>query len=141
MGSAVNSIKFLMLGAVVILGLGVVLAQETKPAEPAAQTDTEKIYKIGHGVSPPRPIETKSPQLSDEEKSKAERAKSQGTVVLWAIVGEDGKVKDVRVSRSLNKDLDKKAVEAVKKWIFNPAKKDGKPVAVQINIEVNFKLY
>jgi TonB family protein len=37
--------------------------------------------------------------------------------------------------------LDQKAVEAVKKWKFQPAEKDGRPVAVQINVEVNFRLY
>jgi len=37
--------------------------------------------------------------------------------------------------------LDEKAIEAVKKWRFVPAMKDGKPVAVQVNVEVNFHLY
>jgi TonB family protein len=37
--------------------------------------------------------------------------------------------------------LDQKAVEAVRKWKFEPAMKDGKPVAVQISVEVNFRLY
>jgi TonB family protein len=47
----------------------------------------------------------------------------------------------MRVSRSLGFGLDEKALEAVKQWRFEPAKKDGRPVAVQINIEVNFRLY
>jgi TonB family protein len=38
-------------------------------------------------------------------------------------------------------DLDEKAVEAVRRWKFDPAKKDGQAVAVQISIEVNFRLY
>ena len=37
--------------------------------------------------------------------------------------------------------MDEKAVQAVRTWRFEPAKKDGLPVAVQINIEVNFRLY
>ncbi|HKN35382.1 MAG TPA: TonB family protein [Terriglobales bacterium] len=37
--------------------------------------------------------------------------------------------------------LDEKAVEAVRKWRFEPAEKDGRPVAVQVNIEVSFRLY
>lgn len=43
--------------------------------------------------------------------------------------------------RSVGKGLDEKAVEAVRKWRFEPAKLKGQPVAVQINIEVTFKLY
>jgi TonB family protein len=47
----------------------------------------------------------------------------------------------MRVQRGLGMGLDQKAVEAVKQWKFDPATKDGKPVAVQINVEVNFRLY
>jgi TonB family protein len=57
------------------------------------------------------------------------------------IVGPDGRPHEMRVSRSLGFGLDEKALEAVKQWRFEPAKKDGRPVAVQINIEVNFRLY
>jgi TonB family protein len=37
--------------------------------------------------------------------------------------------------------LDEKAIEAVKNWRFEPAVKDGKPVAVAISVEVDFRLY
>ena len=37
--------------------------------------------------------------------------------------------------------LDEKAVEAIRRWRFEPARKDGVPVAVQINVEINFRLY
>ncbi len=46
----------------------------------------------------------------------------------------------VRVVRSLNKNLDEKAVAAVKQWKWHPATKDGVPVAVRLNVEVNFRL-
>ncbi len=55
----------------------------------------------------------------------------------WA----DGKPRDVKVARSLGLGLDEKAIEAVNQWKFEPAKKDGKPVAVAINVEVTFRLY
>ncbi len=67
--------------------------------------------------------------------------KYQGDVVLWVVIGPDGKVHDVRVARTLGLGLDEKAVEAVKKWVFEPAKKDGQAVAVQLNIDVTFHLY
>jgi TonB family protein len=45
------------------------------------------------------------------------------------------------VQRSLGMGLDEKAIEAVRQWRFEPAKKDGQPVPVMINVEVNFRLY
>ncbi|HSE50454.1 MAG TPA: TonB family protein [Terriglobales bacterium] len=63
----------------------------------------------------------------------------QGTVVVWAVVGADGKVKQVKIARSVNHELDESALEAVRQWIFEPARRDGTPVAVQINVEVNFR--
>jgi len=45
------------------------------------------------------------------------------------------------VLRSLDSGLDQKAVDAVKQWKFEPAMKNGEPVAVVINVEVNFKAY
>jgi TonB family protein len=61
--------------------------------------------------------------------------------VLWLVVGPDGKPRDIRVARTLGLGLDEKALEAVKNWRFEPALKDNKPVAVQINVEVTFRLY
>src|SRR5271166_2241367 len=94
-------------------------------------------FRVGNGVSAPRALETPDPEYSEE----ARKAKYQGTVVLWLIVGPDGKPRDIRVSRPLGMGLDQKAIEAVNRWRFEPAMKDGRPVAVQINVEVNFRLY
>jgi TonB family protein len=94
-------------------------------------------FRVGGGVSAPRPIYDPDPEYSEE----ARHAKYQGTVLLWVIVGPDGRPRDIRVQRSLGMGLDEKAVEAVGQWRFEPAMKDGHPVAVQVNIEVNFRLY
>jgi TonB family protein len=95
------------------------------------------VFRVGGGVSAPRVLENPSPDYSEE----ARKAKYQGTVVLWLIVDANGKPRDVRVARSLGMGLDQKAIEAVRLWKFVPAMKDGTPVAVQINVEVNFHLY
>ncbi|PSH05123.1 MAG: energy transducer TonB [Acidobacteria bacterium] len=95
------------------------------------------VFRVGGGVSAPRVLENPSPDYSEE----ARKAKYQGTVVLWLIVDANGKPRDVRVARSLGMGLDQKAIEAVRLWKFEPARKDGTPVAVQINVEVNFHLY
>ena len=95
------------------------------------------VFRVGGGVSAPRPTYTPDPEYSEE----ARKAKYQGTCVLWLIVGPDGKPRDIKVARTLGLGLDEKAIEAVKQWKFEPAMKDGKPVAVQINVEVSFRLY
>jgi len=95
------------------------------------------VFRVGGGVSAPRPIYDPDPEYSEE----ARRAKYQGTVLLWVIVGPDGRPRDIRVQRSLGMGLDEKAIEAVRQWKFEPSMKDGHPVAVQVNIEVSFRLY
>src|SRR5690349_3684997 len=95
------------------------------------------VFRVGGGVSAPRVVYQPDPEYSEE----ARKAKYQGTCVLWLVVGPDGKPRDIRVARSLGLGLDEKAIEAVKTWKFEPAMKDGKPVAVQINVEVSFRLY
>lgn len=95
------------------------------------------VFRVGGGVSAPRALNTPDPEYSEE----ARKAKYQGTVVLWLIVDQNGRPRDVKVARSLGMGLDEKAIEAVRRWTFEPAQKDGKPVAVQINVEVNFRLY
>jgi TonB family protein len=95
------------------------------------------VFKVGGGVSAPKVLFQPDPEYSEE----ARKAKYQGTCVLWLIVGPDGKPRDIKVARNLGMGLDEKAIEAVKQWKFEPAMKDGKPVAVQINVEVSFRLY
>jgi TonB family protein len=95
------------------------------------------VFRVGGGVSAPRALDTPDPEYSEE----ARKAKYQGTVVLWLVVDANGQPKEIRVSHSLGMGLDQKAKEAVSKWKFEPAMKDGKPVAVQIAVEVNFRLY
>ncbi len=94
-------------------------------------------YRVGGGVSAPRAIYDPDPEYSEE----ARKAKYQGTVVLWVVIDAAGNPRDIKVARSLGMGLDQKAVEAVRGWRFTPAMKDGRPVAVQVNIEVNFRLY
>jgi TonB family protein len=92
--------------------------------------------RIGNGVSPPKPIFTPEPEYSEE----ARKAKFQGTVLLAIVVDETGKATQIKVSRPLGLGLDEKAIEAVKKWKFEPGKYNGKAVAVQATVEVSFRL-
>lgn len=87
------------------------------------------------GVTAPKAIQTPDPDYPEA----ARNANYQGTVVLWLIVDTDGTTKQIKVVRKLGMGLDEEAVAAVKKWRFRPATKNGLPVAVQINVEVNFR--
>lgn len=95
------------------------------------------LYAVGNGVSMPRPIYSPEPEFSEE----ARRVKLQGEVTLLATIGADGLPRNIRVVRSLGMGLDEKALDTVKTWRFEPAKMNGRPVAVQMNIIVNFHLY
>jgi TonB family protein len=77
------------------------------------------------------------PEFSDE----ARRAKYQGVCVVGLIVDAQGNPQRVRVVRPLGMGLDEKAVEAVKQYKFKPAMYQGHAVPVEINIEVNFRIY
>jgi TonB family protein len=94
-------------------------------------------YHPGIGVTAPRAIYDPEPEYSEE----ARRVHFQGVVVLSIVVDQAGHARDIRVARSVGLGLDEKAIEAVKKWKFEPGRKDGHPVAVGVNVEVNFRLY
>jgi periplasmic protein TonB len=95
------------------------------------------IFHVGGGVSPPRPIYQAEPEFSEE----ARKAKYQGVCVLSLIVGTDGLPRNIHVVSSLGMGLDEKAIEAARKWRFEPAMKDSHAVPVEINLEVSFHLY
>lgn len=89
----------------------------------------------GSGVSPPRMIHTQDPTFSEQ----ARRAGYRGRSMLRLVVDRDGNVRDIRIDQPLGGGLDPKAVEAVWQWRFLPARKDGKPVAVEIAVQIDFR--
>ena len=87
--------------------------------------------------TPPKPTHNPDPPYSKEARDKH----YEGTVVLWIVIGTDGRVHDIKVARPIGLGLDEKAVETVKKWRFKPARDENdRPVAVQVNVEVNFRM-
>ncbi len=96
------------------------------------------IYKPGvGGVSQPIPIFTPEAEFSDE----ARRQKYEGVCMISVIIDAQGNPQSPRVVRALGMGLDEKALQAVMKYRFKPARKDGKPVAVRISVMVNFRLF
>jgi TonB family protein len=88
------------------------------------------------GLTLPTIIHEVKAQYTDD----AKKRKVHGEVELIEIVQTDGTVRDVKVVKSLDPDLDAQAVAAAEQWRFNPGTKDGKPVDVQVNIEMTFTL-
>jgi TonB family protein len=105
-------------------------------APPLGAVSDEPILRVGHGVTAPRPVNSPDPEYSEE----ARIAGLQGKCVLSLIVNSEGEPEDVKVSRSLGKGLDQKSIEAVRNWTFDPARKDGKPVAVRVSVVVTFRI-
>jgi protein TonB len=95
------------------------------------------LRKIGGGVSSPELIFKVDPEFSEE----ARRAKFMGIVLVNLIVDQQGRPENVHVLRGVGMGLDEKAVAAVKQYKFRPAMEKGKPVPVELNVEVNFQIF
>jgi protein TonB len=93
--------------------------------------------RIGGGVSAPVLIYSVDPEFSEE----ARKAKAAGHVMVALWVDEKGLPTHVRVVRGLGMGLDEKAIEAVKQYRFRPSMENGKPVTVQMNVDVAFQIF
>jgi TonB family protein len=114
--------------AVAIIGM-------TVGARPARAGD-DQVYPIGNGVTPPILLTKVEADYTEE----ARAARLQGTVSLEAVFDEEGYATNIRVTHALGKGLDRKAIEALQQWVFQPGTKDGKPVRVSGKIQINFRL-
>ena len=111
-----------------ILGASATPAQDAPPAgEP---------YRVGGGISAPQKLSGAAPVYTEL----ARRSRVTGTVIVEAIIDEQGNVTNVRVLKGLPMGLDRSAVEAVQTWKFKPAMLEGKPVKVYYTLTVNFQV-
>jgi protein TonB len=95
------------------------------------------LRRIGGGVSEPVLTYKVDPEFSEE----ARKAKFMGVVLVNLVVDTKGLPENVRLVRGVGMGLDEKAIEAVKQYRFKPAMENGKPVPVQLNVEVNFQIF
>ncbi len=95
------------------------------------------LRRIGGGVSAPVVLFAPEPEFSEE----ARKAKAAGNVLVYLQVDAQGRPTHVHVLRGIGLGLDEKAVEAVRQYKFRPALEDGKPVPVEMNVEVNFQIF
>jgi TonB family protein len=101
-----------------------------------AACQSARLYKVAQVQTPPKVVTKVEPAYTDE----ARQAKIQGPVMLSLVIDPQGRARNIRVTKSLDKGLDQQAIAAIEKWRFAPGVKDGKPVRVAANIEVNFRL-
>jgi protein TonB len=93
-------------------------------------------FQPGAGIEPPTLLREIKPLYTDEARKRA----VEGNVVLEIVVRRDGSVGNPRVTRSLGAGLDERAIDAVRQWRFGPARRQGSPVDVVVEVSVEFKL-
>jgi len=93
-------------------------------------------YRPGSGIEPPRLLREVKAEYTEE----ARRRSVTGDVLLEIVVRSDGSVGDVRLVRGLGSGLDQRAVQAVRQWRFDPARRKGVPVDVLVEVAVEFIL-
>jgi periplasmic protein TonB len=104
------------------------LSKAPEPAPAKRIRLAQRVVEVNliHDVAPTYPPE-------------AGRARIEGAVVLWAVIGKDGSVQDVRVESGLP-ILAQAAIDAVKQWRYKPYLLNGEPVEVDSRITINFTL-
>jgi protein TonB len=110
------------------------LAVSPEPTPPPLPTPTAPVRPGGDLVAPTRikGVQPAYPAI-------AQAARVQGIVIVEAIIGTDGKVRDARVLRSIPL-LDQAALEAVRQWEYTPSRLNGVPVPVLMTVTVTFTL-
>jgi protein TonB len=96
-------------------------------------------FHPGNGCANPTLVRQVDPKYTSE----AMRAKLQGDVEIEAVVQKDGKVGQVQLTHSLDKQfgLDDEALKAAKAWLFRPATCQGQPVDMIVTLQLQFRLH
>jgi TonB family protein len=105
----------------------------TMPPPPGS----EEPKKVGDEVQRPEKIFGQAPFYTDQ----ARKDKAEGTVLLDSIIDDDGCIQKVRVcKRAHHPDLNRVALDVVRRWVFQPAMFGGRPVKVYYTLTVNFRI-
>jgi TonB family protein len=125
----------LITGAALLLLIAVPWCAAQNAAQSKAQT-IDQAVAITDDITPPRLSEVASPDYTAEAKKK----KIEGTVTLAIVINKKGDVVDAKVVKGIGYGLDENAIIAVKEWKYKPAEKDGEPVAVKMEVTIDFYL-
>ncbi len=114
-----------------------VLLGHAAPAFPQAAPRAEgPPYRVGGDVTRPEILSSTRPVYTEI----ARRSRVTGTVIVEAVIDEQGNVTDTRVLKGLPMGLSEAAVEAIQSWVFKPATLKGRPVPVYYVLTVNFQI-
>jgi TonB family protein len=97
----------------------------------------DRPMRIGGSVIPPTMLTAKEADFN----LYAKLMKYQGKVLIHLVVDRNGKATRLSIERGIGLGLDERALAAVRDYVFSPATQNGKPVTVEINMEVNFQIY
>jgi len=127
-----------MVATAFALSLALLSSQSTLPPEPFPAGFAQGAYRVGPGISAPIPRQTPSPRYTDEARAR----KITGEVEVLVVVLPDGTVGPIKRLTSLDAEfgLDDEAVAVAKRYVFEPGRKNGAPVAVVATIFVVFQL-
>jgi len=103
-------------------------APQTKP-----NVDTQPPSK---GLQPPRLLRSQPPVYPESQV----QSQQHPTVVVEVTVSDKGRVLTSRIEHSASSDFDLAALDAVRKWQFAPATRDGKPITSRVRVAVHFEL-
>ena len=112
-------------------------AETTPNTQGSLAVASNPAYQTGGVVSAPVLLKSVEPELSEQ----ARQTKVGGNVLVSLVVDTNGIPQNVQVIRGIGSGLDEKAIEAVKQYRFKPALKDGRPVVVNLKVDVNFQAF
>jgi len=96
----------------------------------------QDVYRVSNQITAPKVTSSPQPEYTPEGLLR----RIQGTVALEVDVLADGTVGTVALVKPLGFGLEESAAKTAKTWRFTPGTKDGKPVAVRIPIDIEFRL-
>lgn len=110
-----NTQKILTLNVLFAVAFWFLSSSSTLFAQGSLDEIPGGVYRPGHGVTLPKPTYKPQPEYTD----KARRERIEGSVVLTLVVTADGRVRNLKIVKGLERDLDKQAIAAVRTWRFH----------------------
>ena len=106
------------------------------PDAPPSDGPFGPVFQLTGDITPPQKIFYPSPRYTEEGR----QARTQGVVILEAVVDATGDVIRVKLLKGLPFGLSEEAVATAERWKFRPATRGGKPVSVYLNLTIRFSL-
>jgi protein TonB len=100
--------------------------------QPAASNQQPQAPPTINGVTPPRALKRVHAEFPQQLWDKP------GTVTVAVLIKTDGTVGEAKIVNSPHQELNQLALNAVKQWQFDPARKDGKPIPLTVTVNVQF---